>query len=80
MTVPAFEAPSVSVTSSDYHLPHDSPRPERLRFEWEIEIVKGEEGRLLRLEQARAIKALILSLDAPDDAHGGDHHDEEEAV
>lgn len=48
----------------------------RLRFEWRIESVKGEEGRMLRLEQARAILNLILS--QSDSLDGGDTVDEKE--
>lgn len=31
-----------------------------VQFEWEIVTVGGEEGRLLRLEQARAIRELLM--------------------
>jgi hypothetical protein len=32
----------------------------RLRFQFEVEILRGDEGRELRLEQARAIKDLLM--------------------
>jgi hypothetical protein len=32
------------------------------RFEFEVEVLRGEEGRELRLEQARAIRDLLMWL------------------
>lgn len=50
----------MSVTPGRYARPDRSFQPQPPpEFTFEIEVVTGEEGRELRLEQARAIRALL---------------------
>jgi hypothetical protein len=51
---------SVNVSAGRYDSdPSFEPQPEP-EFSFEIELISGEEGRELRLDQARAIRELLL--------------------
>jgi hypothetical protein len=67
----------VSVTTTRYAPRNRSfetqPPPE---FHFEVVVVSGEEGRELRLEQARAIRALLLWAKSQGKESGGGRKDE----